>query len=67
MNMILFLTEEDEARIRGSIQYMINSDRNPCSVRNFFKKPFKRNMSGDNKPRSKKAKETFQEEGHLQT
>lgn len=67
MNMILFLTEEDEARIRGSIQYMINSDRNPCSVRNFFKKPSKRNMSGDNKPRSKKAKETFQEEGHLQT
>ena len=36
-------------------------------TRNFFKKPFKRNMSGDNKPRSKKAKETFQEEGHLQT
>ena len=45
MNMALFITAEDEVRIRDSIQYM--SDQKHRSIKDIVKKPVKRNMVDD--------------------
>lgn len=66
MNMVLFVTTEDERRVRESIQYMINRDRNP-RLKDVFKKLSKRNMIDDKPSRSKKVKKPFQEEVPLST
>jgi len=65
MNMALFITIEDEIRIRDSIQYM--SDEKNRTIKDIVKKPVKRNMVDDGKRRSKKVKKPFQGELPLST
>ncbi|XP_046647201.1 dnaJ homolog subfamily C member 9-like [Daphnia pulicaria] len=67
MNMALFITAEDEVRIRDSIQYM--SDQKHRSIKDIVKKPVKRNMVDDDggKRKSKKVKKPSQGDLPLST